>query len=304
MDSELNWSAFYGELGRIGPGLLRGVPHALSSWVEAESRETDAFYSDALTRVMEVDSESPELAVQESLDQWAHNVRTYLDEFLGPGSLNPWVTSLPKIVRWRMQKSVANIRVVATNEAVLDLSAALMFGMTHAAAPANLMVQCVVDLVGSHKDGQIVRASAVPWRAVLKQLQRDWRTAYQIPSRKWEELIAAASDAEGYDEVVLTPRSGDFGRDVIAVKNGIGTVRVINSVKAYAPDRPVDQDDVRALMGVVAADHKASKGIVTTTSTFAPRMLDDPFIAAMVPFRIELMDGVALRRWLVELLRK
>ena len=56
-----------------------------------------------------------------------------------------------------------------------------------------------------------------------------------MPYEKWEELIAAAFDRSGYDEVILTPRSGDHGRDVIAIKKGIGTVRIIDSVKAYKP---------------------------------------------------------------------
>ena len=54
------------------------------------------------------------------------------------------------------------------------------------------------------------------------------RLAFEIPSYKWEELIAAAFDYAGYDEVILTPRSGDHGRDVIATKNGIGAIRIID----------------------------------------------------------------------------
>jgi hypothetical protein len=62
-------------------------------------------------------------------------------------------------------------------------------------------------------------------------------------------VIAGAFKKAGYDEMTITPRSGDFGRDVIAVKNGIGCVKIIGSVKAYAPKRCVGQDDVRALLG-------------------------------------------------------
>jgi restriction system protein len=57
----------------------------------------------------------------------------------------------------------------------------------------------------------------------------------------------------GFDEVTLTPRSGDLGRDVIAVKRGLGTVRVIDQVKAYGPSHLVTADDVRALLGVLRA---------------------------------------------------
>jgi restriction system protein len=50
-----------------------------------------------------------------------------------------------------------------------------------------------------------------------------------------KEIIAGAYHRSGFDEVILTPRSGDHGRDVIAIKKGIGSIRVIDQVKAYKP---------------------------------------------------------------------
>jgi restriction system protein len=90
--------------------------------------------------------------------------------------------------------------------------------------------------------------------------------------------------------VTLTPRSGDFGRDVIAVKRGL---RVIDQVKAYSPENLVTADDVRALIGVLHGDG-ASKGFLTTTSDFAPRLRTDPLILPFMPSRLELIDGKAL----------
>ena len=108
----------------------------------------------------------------------------------------------------------------------------------------------------------------------------------------------------GFDEVTLTPRSGDFGRDVIAVKHGIGCVRFIDSVKRYGPDHPVPADDVRALIGVLLSDRNATKGIVTTTSTFAPMIPTDPFIRPYIPYRLELVDGQELNKRLWDLAKK
>jgi restriction system protein len=116
-------------------------------------------------------------------------------------------------------------------------------------------------------------------------------------------MIAAAFDQDGYDEVTLTPRSGDHGRDVIAIKKGIGCIRIINSVKAYAPGNLVRPDDVRALAGVLHGDQKASKGMITTTSDFAPSIETDPYLAPLMPYRLELMNGVRLREWLAKLTR-
>jgi restriction system protein len=129
-------------------------------------------------------------------------------------------------------------------------------------------------------------------------LTTDWSQAFTISSRMWEEIVAAAFKMEGYDEVTLTPYSRDKGRDVIAVKRGLGTIRIIGSVKAYKPGHLVRHDDVRALSGVLHGDHSASKGIITTTSDFAPGIVKDPYIQPLIPFRLELINGVQLRKWL------
>ena len=109
----------------------------------------------------------------------------------------------------------------------------------------------------------------------------------------WEEIIAGAYSKAGFDEVTLTPRSGDLGRDVIAVKKGIGSVRVIDQVEAYAPTHLAPADDVRALMGVIIGDH-ASKGFLSTTSDFAPGIATDRIIQNFIPDRLELINGSML----------
>ena len=166
---------------------------------------------------------------------------------------------------------------------------------------AALLVQGVVEPYGSTPEGQLVRAFALPWKTIIDRLKKDWMQAFKIPPRIWEEMIAAAFDQDGYDEVILTPRSGDRGRDVVAIKNGIGCIRIIGSVKAYAPGNLVRPDDVRALAGVLHGDQKASKGIITTTSDFAPSIPTDPYLAPLMPYRLELMNGIKLMEWLNKL---
>jgi restriction system protein len=117
-------------------------------------------------------------------------------------------------------------------------------------------------------------------------------------------MIAAAYKAYGCDEVILTPRSGDRGRDVIATVKGRFEIRIIDSVKALGPGQRVGHDDVRALLGVMSGDPKTNKGIVTTTAEFAPGITTDPFIAPFLPTRLQLVDGAKLADWLEELRRK
>lgn len=169
---------------------------------------------------------------------------------------------------------------------------------------ASLLVQAVVQPISLAEEGRIVKALEIPWRAIVKLLKDDWAHAMKIPPHIWEEMIAAAFDQEGYDDVILTPRSGDLGRDVIAVKNGVGSIRIINSVKAYKPGHLVKHDDVRALAGVLHGDPKASKGILSTTSDFAPTIKTDPLLAPFMPYRLELMNGQTLQKWLHEVASK
>jgi restriction system protein len=167
----------------------------------------------------------------------------------------------------------------------------------------SLLLQTIIVPGTKTAVGQLIEAVALPWFEIIELLKSDPTMAYKLPPRKWEEIIAGAYKKAGFDEVTLTPRSGDYGRDVIAVKRGLGFVRVIDQVKAYKPDHLVTADDVRALMGVLQGDG-ASKGFLTTTSDFAPKLQEDPLIIPFIPSRLELINGKALLKRLEELAKK
>src|SRR4029450_11755683 len=112
---------------------------------------------------------------------------------------------------------------------------------------------------------------------------------HQLNWRKVEELIAGAYVREGWPEVVLTPRSADGGRDVIASKPGIGAIRFYDQVKAYAPRLRVPANDVRALVGVLNIHPNVSKAVITTTAAFAPGIHEE--MKDLIPYRLELRDG-------------
>src|SRR5262249_32022217 len=105
---------------------------------------------------------------------------------------------------------------------------------------------------------------------------------------------------EGF-EVILTPRSNDKGRDVIATKKGLGSIRFFDQVKAYAPHRVVSAEEVRAMIGVLTADGNVSKGVITTTSQFAPGIMKDENIKRLMPYRLELKAREELLTWLENL---
>jgi restriction system protein len=167
----------------------------------------------------------------------------------------------------------------------------------------NLLLQTIVVPGSKTIEGRLIEAVAVPWFKIIELLKNDPSVAFQIPPDKWEEIVAGAYRSAGFEEVTLTPRSHDHGRDVIAIKKGLGNVRVIDQVKAYKAGNLVTADDVRALMGVLHGDG-ASKGFLTTTSDFAPRLRSDPLISPFIPSRLELIDGKALLARLEELAAK
>jgi hypothetical protein len=112
--------------------------------------------------------------------------------------------------------------------------------------PALVLTGIIIP-EGRTADGMLIKSTSAVWDEIVKALGANWSVAPEIPHEKWEEIVAGAFKKDGYDEVTLTPRSGDFGRDVIAIRRGIGRVKIIGSVKAYAPGNLVRYDDVRRL---------------------------------------------------------
>lgn len=164
----------------------------------------------------------------------------------------------------------------------------------------GLQIKSLIIAPDKTSEGRIVYAADQAWFEIIRVLNGDWNAAFQISPDKWEEIIAGAYKVSGFDEVILTPRSGDLGRDVIATKRGIGSIRVIDQVKAYSPSNRVTADDVRALCGILTPDG-ASKGFLTTTSSFAPGIQSDLLLTKWMPNQLELIDGTSLLKRLTEL---
>ena len=85
----------------------------------------------------------------------------------------------------------------------------------------SLLLQAMIVAPNKVNEGRLVEAVALPWFDIIEHLKRDPGAAFQIPATKWEEIIAGAYKKAGFTEVVLTPRSGDAGRDVIATMRGL-----------------------------------------------------------------------------------
>jgi restriction system protein len=144
--------------------------------------------------------------------------------------------------------------------------------------------------------GLLVKSLGTAWIEIVRMLGDDWNRAFQIDARTWEKILAGALKQEGF-QVVLTPPSGDHGSDIIATRDGVGSIRMLGSMKAYAPGRVVGRDHVDEVLGVVDRE-RATKAMIVTTSDFAPRLLEAPGMADLIPYRLELKNGDQLRDWL------
>lgn len=303
MEEVTEWSVFYEALNRLGPRLLKGVHPDLEEWLTIEAKDTDSFWSEFLHGYFDlwVEGDKRE-AARHALEQWTFSVKQHFREILGPWSLIPfdeWGISKTKRRKWKT--SIEKIQLKLDDEHLSMFIDSVRLDFQRQQIGPELLVQGVIVSYADNCDGKLVWAIVDQWHMIVSLLRKDWSLAHQIPYDKWEELVAAAFDRAGFDEVVLTPRSGDHGRDVIAIKNGIGSIRIIDSVKAFKPGHLVRHDDVRALAGVLLGDPQASKGIVTTTSGFAPGIANDPFLKPLMPYRLELMDGKALQKWFEDL---
>jgi restriction system protein len=153
-------------------------------------------------------------------------------------------------------------------------------------------------------EGVLIRSVSALWYELVQRLCSDWSVAYQLTPRQFEELIAGVlrNDKEvKFDDVILTPGSGDYGRDVIAIKNGRHALKLIASVKRDTPPNLVEYDEILSLIGVLnSGELNASKGLITTTSDFPPRVKEHPSIKPLLPTRLQLMNGEELQQWLAE----
>jgi restriction system protein len=225
---------------------------------------------------------------------------------LPPRNSNTMLSGLPwDNNSWDVAAEIAARRPSAAVAAALGMTTGTTdtpLTLRASSPPPQLQIMTIIVPGQKTTDGQLVEAVALPWFDIVEILKKDPTAAFQIDPRKWEEIIAGAYKKAGFDEVTLTPRSGDLGRDVIAIKKGLGSVRVIDQVKAFAPTHLVPADDVRALMGVVIGD-RASKGFLTTTSNFAPGIATDRVIQDFIPNRLELINGSMLLTRLDQLAR-
>ena len=116
---------------------------------------------------------------------------------------------------------------------------------------------------------RIARVEFLPIR-LMNALRANPDEMRQLSDREFEEFTAELLRQVGFDNVLLTPRSGDGGRDVVAARqvNGIPLLFAFEC-KRYAENNKIGPALLRGLLGTVThGATKANIGVLVTTSTF------------------------------------
>lgn len=115
----------------------------------------------------------------------------------------------------------------------------------------------------------LISVDKLPLKVISMILQNP-QEVRNITPRQFEEFIASLLDQLGFSDIVLTPRSSDGGKDIIASHsiNGI-PLSFYFECKQYAKGNKIQLETLRALLGTIAHDStKANMGVLVTTSTF------------------------------------
>jgi HJR/Mrr/RecB family endonuclease len=105
---------------------------------------------------------------------------------------------------------------------------------------------------------------------LFEKISNDPNLMHGMNPIDFEYFIAELMDKSGFENIIVTPRSGDKGRDILATKT-VCDVPIIFAFecKKYAPNRKIKPEIMRALLGTVSHPQtKANKGVLVTTSSF------------------------------------
>lgn len=123
--------------------------------------------------------------------------------------------------------------------------------------------------LGPEQESALVSVDSLPLHLIARILRAPHEVKNLSP-RQFEEFIAETLSQLGFTDVILTPRSRDGGKDVIASHkvNNI-PLSFYFECKHYAEGNKVQLETLRALLGTLAHDAQTvNKGVLVTTSTF------------------------------------
>jgi hypothetical protein len=147
--------------------------------------------------------------------------------------------------------------------------------------------------VSFDKDNSRIQVCSAISDEFLKKLAKFPEQRFQIDPRMFEETVAELLNRMGY-QVILTPRSGDHGRDVIAsIGTNVAPLLILVECKRYSPALFVGPEPIARLWLRMSVDN-ANLGVVITTSGFKPVARK---VALLKGYQLSLKDGLDFIAW-------
>lgn len=106
---------------------------------------------------------------------------------------------------------------------------------------------------------------------LFEQISNDPNLMRGMDPREFENLIAELMYKSGFENIIVTPRSNDKGRDILATKT-VCDIPILFAFecKRYSPKNKIKPEIMRALLGTISHHQtKANKGVLVTTSSFS-----------------------------------
>lgn len=106
---------------------------------------------------------------------------------------------------------------------------------------------------------------------LFDQILNDPNLMRGMDPREFENLIAELMYKSGFENIIVTPRSNDKGRDILATKTVCDIpIMFAFECKRYSPENKIKPEIMRALLGTISHHQtKANKGVLVTTSSFS-----------------------------------
>lgn len=165
-----------------------------------------------------------------------------------------------------------------------------------------ITTQAIIAVVDQNPEGSVINFLDPYFHQLVETMLQNRILVYEQDWRRWEQILAAAYSKAGY-HVTLTPRSRDKGRDLIAEKKGVASVKILGQMKRYREDRRISLQEVDSLLGTFMRDEHATHAVFATTSSFAPGIFQEDSINRLIPNPLKLMDIEDLMTWFRSLYR-
>ena len=219
-------------------------------------------------------------------DELARNFRTFHDSMPDPQRVLETSRALDSAIRpfldfehlraaQRMQGQYVGNYIQAMNSAIAEANFVAEIELSESEGDAEsggAAKKVEEQLVEEAPAGVLENLRRVDFEPItlLDRALRDPEAIRSFSSREFEDFIAQLTDGLGFEDVVITPRSGDKGRDVTATKRIYGIpILFAFECKRFEPNRPVGVQFARALLGTISHDEaRANKGVLVTTSHF------------------------------------